>query len=115
MAALMTAMGLAGPMALKMIGMIAGKALILSKVALTIAGMIALKKLYSDDHHEETSFQVHAASEHNRRNSYATRPIKSVAPATTAPIAQQPDPYRFYNNNNNNYYDYQSGSQNTPY
>lgn len=64
-AALLTAMGIAGPLGLKALAAIAGKALIISKVALTIAGMIALKKLFSHDHSEESSFQVHTG-EHNR-------------------------------------------------
>ena len=87
-AALLTAMGIAGPIGLKALAAIAGKALVISKViitilllskiiyllnflkynkvALTIAGIIALKKIFSSDHHEETSFQVHAGGEHNR-------------------------------------------------
>lgn len=64
-AALLTAMGIAGPIGLKALAAIAGKALVISKVALTIASIIALKKLFSHDHHEETSFQVHAG-DHNR-------------------------------------------------
>lgn len=63
-AAMMTALGVAGPLGLKALAAIAGKALVISKVALTIAGIIALKKIFSSDHHEETSFQVHA--DHNR-------------------------------------------------
>uniref|UniRef100_A0A336MM74 CSON014190 protein n=1 Tax=Culicoides sonorensis TaxID=179676 RepID=A0A336MM74_CULSO len=86
-AALLTAMGIAGPLGLKALAMIAGKALVISKVALTIAGIIALKKIFSSDHHEETSFQVHAG-DHNRRNAYVVRPAK----ATTAAV----DPYRYY-------------------
>ena len=64
-AALLTAMGIAGPIGLKALAAIAIKALVISKVALTIASIIALKKLFSHDHQEETSFQVHAG-EHNR-------------------------------------------------
>lgn len=64
-AALLTAMGIAGPLGLKALAAVAGKALVISKVALTIAGIIALKKLFSHDHHEETSVQVHAG-DHNR-------------------------------------------------
>lgn len=64
-AALLTAMGIAGPIGLKALAAIAGKALVISKVALTIASIIALKKLFSHDHHEETSVQVHAG-DHNR-------------------------------------------------
>ena len=59
-AAMMTAVAVAGPLGLKVLAAIAGKALVISKVALTIAGIIALKKIFSSDHHEETSFQVHA-------------------------------------------------------
>ena len=94
-------MGIAGPLALKAIGAIAGKALVISKVALTIAGIIALKKIYSNDHHEETSFQVHAG-DHNRRNTYVIKPLKSQA--TAAPV----DPYRYSYNN----YEYPAGRSN---
>jgi hypothetical protein len=65
-AALLTAMGIAGPIGLKALAAIAGKALVISKVALTIAGIIALKKIFSNDRHEETSFQVHAGGHDNR-------------------------------------------------
>lgn len=87
-----------GPLALKSIGIIAGKALIISKVALTIAGIIALKKIYSNDSHEETSFQVHTGGEHNRRNTFILRPIKSTGSNTQRPTTI--DPYRYYSNNN---------------
>lgn len=85
-AAMLTAMGIAGPLGLKALAFIAGKALVISKVALTIAGIIALKKIFSSDHHEETSFQVHAGSDHNRRNAF----LKKVAQGQAA------DPYRYY-------------------
>ncbi|XP_065358488.1 uncharacterized protein Osi21 [Calliphora vicina] len=95
-AALLTAMGIAGPIGLKALAAIAGKALVISKVALTIAGIIALKKLFSQDHHEETSFQVHAG-EHNRRNTYVIRPVPKPggipAAAGETPVV---DPYRYY-------------------
>lgn len=81
-------MGIAGPLGLKALAFIAGKALVISKVALTIAGIIALKKIFSSDHHEETSFQVHSGSDHNRRNAYL---LKKAAQAGHAV-----DPYRYY-------------------
>lgn len=59
-AAFLTAMGIAGPIGLKVLAAVAGKALVISKVALTIAGILALKKIFAHDRHEETSFQVHA-------------------------------------------------------
>lgn len=40
-------MSIAGPLAMKALAVIAGKALIISKVALTIAGIVALKKIFS--------------------------------------------------------------------
>ncbi|XP_039497292.1 uncharacterized protein LOC120455306 [Drosophila santomea] len=102
-AALLTAMGIAGPLGLKALAAIAGKALVISKVALTIAGIIALKKLFSHDHSEETSFQVHAG-EHNRRNTYVIRPVSKTSGAagaggvgvTAAGGSSSVDPYRYY-------------------
>ncbi|XP_064553778.1 uncharacterized protein Osi21 [Drosophila montana] len=97
-AALLTAMGIAGPLGLKALAAIAGKALVISKVALTIAGIIALKKLFSHDHSEETSFQVHAG-EHNRRNTYVIRPVSktNAGIGVTAAGGSSPvDPYRYY-------------------
>lgn len=86
------------PLALKSIGIIAGKALVISKVALTIAGIIALKKIYSNDSHEETSFQVHAGGD-NRRNTYVLRPMRPTGSNALRPTTI--DPYRYYQNNNN--------------
>ncbi|KAH8391360.1 hypothetical protein KR200_004168 [Drosophila serrata] len=103
-AALLTAMGIAGPLGLKALATIAGKALVISKVALTIAGIIALKKLFSTDGGEEHSFQVHAG-DNNRRNTYVIRPVsKTTAGAggvgtvgvTAAGGSSSVDPYRYY-------------------
>ncbi|CAK1549932.1 unnamed protein product [Leptosia nina] len=83
-----TTVSIVGGMALKTLAAIAGKALIASKVALTIAGIIALKKLFSHDGATgETTFQVHADG-HHRRNLYVVRPVRS----------SETDPYRFYAN-----------------
>ncbi|XP_072936660.1 uncharacterized protein [Epargyreus clarus] len=61
-----TTVSIVGGMALKTLAAIAGKALIASKVALTIAGIIALKKLFSHDGATgETTFQVHADGHHS--------------------------------------------------
>ncbi|SPP79508.1 uncharacterized protein LOC117581946 [Drosophila guanche] len=97
-AALLTAMGIAGPLGLKALAAIAGKALVISKVALTIAGIIALKKLFSQDNGQETSFQVHAG-EHNRRNTYVIRPVSKTNAGmgvTAAGVSSSVDPYRYY-------------------
>lgn len=60
-----TTVSIVGGMALKTLAAIAGKALIASKIALTIAGIIALKKLFSHDGSTgETTFQVHADGHH---------------------------------------------------
>ena len=90
---MLTAAGIAAPLALKAIGAIAFKALILSSVALTVAGIIALKKIYSNEHHEETTFQVHASGEH-RRNALLMRNSQQYAPTET--VSPQTDPYRYY-------------------
>lgn len=95
-------MGIAGPLGLKAIATIAGKALVISKVALTIAGIIALKKIFSSDHHSEKSF--HVVSEEgsssgggNRRNGMVygggVRPLKPMTMAS----AYAHDPYSYYN------------------
>ncbi|XP_030383992.1 uncharacterized protein LOC115631409 [Scaptodrosophila lebanonensis] len=99
-AALLTAMGIAGPLGLKALAAIAGKALVISKVALTIAGIIALKKLFSHDHSEESSFQVHA-NDHNRRNTYVIRPVSKANAGVGVSTAvggssSSLDPYRYY-------------------
>ncbi|XP_061707979.1 uncharacterized protein LOC133518325 isoform X2 [Cydia pomonella] len=61
-----TTVSVVGGIALKTLAAIAGKALIASKVALTIAGIIALKKLFSHDGAPgETTFQVHADGHHS--------------------------------------------------
>lgn len=60
-----TTMSIVGGIALKTLAAIAGKALIASKVALTIAGIIALKKLFSHEAAPETTFQVHADGHHS--------------------------------------------------
>lgn len=84
-------MGIAAPLAMKAVGLIAYKALVISSVALTIAGIIALKKIYSSDHHDETTF--HVASGDHRRTAYLVRPAHGSAPT---PQDQQNDPYRYY-------------------
>lgn len=92
-AALLTIMGIAAPLAMKAVGLIAYKALVISSVALTIAGIIALKKIYSNDHHhDETTF--HVASGDHRRTAYLLRPHNGQATGQT-PDAQN-DPYRYY-------------------
>lgn len=76
-------MGIAGPLGLKAVAVIAGKALILSKIALTIAGIVALKKIYSSDHHDD----------HNRRNGFPNRPhIKRMSYSDNG----MEHPYRHY-------------------
>lgn len=91
-AALLTIMGIAAPLAMKAVGLIAYKALVISSVALTIAGIIALKKIYSSDHHDETTF--HVASGDHRRTAYMVRPgHHNQQPAQES---NQNDPYRYY-------------------
>lgn len=93
-AALLTIMGIAAPLAMKAVGLIAYKALVISSVALTIAGIIALKKIYSSDHHDETTF--HVASGDHRRTAYLVRGPNGHNGAPTGQPDSQNDPYRYY-------------------
>lgn len=86
-------MGIAAPLAMKAVGLIAYKALVISSVALTIAGIIALKKIYSSDHHDETTF--HVASGDHRRTAYM---VRGQAGHHTPQETPQNDPYRYYYN-----------------
>lgn len=83
-AGLLMAISIAGPLALKALAVMAGKALIISKVALTIAAIIALKKIFSS-HSDGRSF-----------NELLTMP-QSVLDDTIddSPSNQNNDPYRF--------------------
>lgn len=86
-AALLAAIGIVGPLGLKAIAVIAGKALLISKIALTIASVIALKKIYSSDAPHETQVQVYA-DDHRRIG----RPARYRSPAKI----KSTDPYRHY-------------------
>lgn len=82
-AGLLMAMGIAGPLALKALAVIAGKALIISKVALTIAAAIALKKIFSS-HPDGRSFDE------------LLKMPKSILDDTIDSLSNQNnDPYRF--------------------
>lgn len=103
LAAFLTAMGIAGPLGLKAIATIAGKALVISKVALTIAGIIALKKIFTSDHHHSEK-SIHVVSDEggssgggNRRNgmAYGVRPLKPMTMAS-AYGHHHHDPYSYY-------------------
>lgn len=111
-AAFMTAIGIAAPLGLKALAVIAGKALVISKVALTIAGIIVLKKLFKSEHHEEASIQI---KEHNRRNAYlmnngggsgvmsssATMQAGSKHSMSPSGGSSGNDPYQYYYNSYN--------------
>jgi len=71
----MTAAAVMGPMALKIIALIAVKALLISKIALVLSGFLALKKLLqsqqgggheteSPSHHYSRSMQLESAPHH---------------------------------------------------
>ncbi|XP_013134024.1 PREDICTED: uncharacterized protein LOC106099886 isoform X1 [Papilio polytes] len=92
MLGVLTTVSIVGGMALKTLAVIAGKALIASKVALTIAGIIALRKLFSQEGPTgETTFQVHADG-HHRRNLYVVRPVKEGALDPYLYKGEQPAP-----------------------
>lgn len=84
-AGLLMAMGIAGPLAMKALATIAGKALIISKVALTIAGIIALKKIFSHDGEGRMFFGD------------ATTAFNSVGVGrAVTPDSNANDPYRYH-------------------
>lgn len=60
MAGMMTA-GMMGPMLLKVIALMAGKALILSKIAILLAGALMLKKMMQQGHHEVEMIPAHVS------------------------------------------------------
>jgi hypothetical protein len=64
------ALGTLVPLALGSLALLAGKALIVSKLALVLAGILGLKKLLggSDGGHHETSYQV--VSGHGSKRSF---------------------------------------------
>lgn len=87
-AAILGAMAIVGPLGLKAIAAIAAKALLISKIALTIASIIALKKIYSSDPPRETQIQVFA-DDHRRIGRPARYRSSSIKRKST-------DPYRHY-------------------
>lgn len=108
----MTAIGIAAPLGLKALAVIAGKALVISKVALTIAGIIVLKKLFKHEHHEKSSIEI---KEHNRRNAFlngangagSSSPTRSMlmsagggtsGAGSAAGAGSSVDPYQYYYN-----------------
>jgi hypothetical protein len=81
--------GLMIPLKLGALAMLAGKALIVSKLALVLAAIVGLKKLLSSGH-EESSYQVvqvpggHHGHRRNLELPYrAYAPVAPVAPAAT--------------------------------
>lgn len=86
-AAILAAIGIAGPLGLKAIAFIALKALLIAKIALTIASIIALKKIYSSDAPRVSEVQVFA-DDHRRIG----RPARYRSPAKT----KSTEPYRHY-------------------
>lgn len=94
-AGLLMAMGIAGPLAMKALATIAGKALIISKVALTIAGIIALKKIFSHDGEgrqsvgDAASFNLFGAGPHSIS-------VDATAAAAATPDSNANDPYRYH-------------------
>lgn len=85
--AAVTAGAILGPLFLKSIALIAGKALIISKIAIVIAGTIALKKLLSQPQHHETE-----TVSHHYGRSFDVQPAPAAA-QEQAYRGQQPQPF----------------------
>lgn len=76
MAAAVLKMGLLGSLAFKALALLVGKALLLSKIALLLASIIGLKKLFSQQKHvtyEVVAHPHHTSShEHSHGDSYSS-------------------------------------------
>lgn len=78
MMVMMGIFGLTGPLILKTLALIAGKALIASKMALLIVGSVALKKLFEKESHSpsvkvRTVQEEHRQDDHDRLYNYITQ------------------------------------------
>uniref|UniRef100_A0A8D9F6K5 Uncharacterized protein n=1 Tax=Cacopsylla melanoneura TaxID=428564 RepID=A0A8D9F6K5_9HEMI len=108
--AAITAGAILGPIFLKSIALIAGKALIISKIAIVIAGTVALKKLLSQPQHHETETVSHhygrsldiVNAQDQAYQGYSPQPfthtydIQTPGP-TSSPqpmVSQEPDDFR---------------------
>lgn len=94
---LLAVLGIAGPLALKTIAVIAAKALLISKIALTIAGVIGFRKLYSNEQPDLSG------SADNRRHTIFNRPSNFNKYHIKTPAAAALDPYRYYNDYTSNH------------
>ncbi|XP_060858096.1 uncharacterized protein LOC132935527 [Metopolophium dirhodum] len=65
----MMAAGIMGPMALKIIALMAGKALLLSKIALLLSGLMMLKKLFQPQQMSGHNIELPSSGHHYDRNS----------------------------------------------
>lgn len=91
MAAAILKIGLIGGLAFKALALLVGKALLLSKIALLLAGIIGLKKLFSHGKHVTYEVVAHPHHEHGghgdsyssgwARNFYGQTPISGQADA----------------------------------
>lgn len=75
----MTAAAVMGPMAIKIIALMAVKALLLSKIALVLSGLMVLKKIVSQSSNQD--------SDHSSHSGWG-RSIKLVEPTATSATAQ---------------------------
>lgn len=95
MAAAVLKIGLIGGLAFKALALLVGKALLLSKIALLLAGIIGLKKLFSQQKHvtyEVVAHPHHSSShsfDHGHSDSYSSGWARSFHGST--PISGQLD------------------------
>ncbi|BET03342.1 Protein of unknown function (DUF1676) [Nesidiocoris tenuis] len=69
------------PLKLGTLALLAGKALIISKLALALAAIVGLKKLMSGHDHHEGSYQViHAGHGHKKRSIDSDLPYRAYVP-----------------------------------
>ncbi|GAB1865656.1 Osiris 3 [Camponotus japonicus] len=88
-AAAVLKMGLIAGLAFKALALLVGKALLLSKIALLLAGIIGLKKLFSQGKHVTYEVVAHPHHDHGHGDSYSSGWGRSFNEQT--PIFGQPD------------------------
>ncbi|XP_029160386.1 uncharacterized protein LOC114932391 [Nylanderia fulva] len=85
-------MGLIGGLAFKALALLVGKALLLSKIALLLAAIIGLKKLFSQGKHVTYEVVAHPHHEHGHSDSYSSgwgRSFQEKSPTFGPPDAHE--------------------------
>lgn len=91
MTAAMLKMGFIGSLAFKALALLVGKALLMSKIALLLAGIIGLKKLFSQQKHVTYEVVAHPHHDHGHGDSYSSGWARSFHGQTPPASGQKAD------------------------